>query len=52
VSWYQLRDIADDNRREAERQVPTPPSVCPIDGELLDVRGGVRNCPLGNYRWG
>ena len=53
MSWQQLSDIkkrAEEDRREDQ---VTPPVSCPIDGNRLDVRpDGMRNCPVGNYRWG
>lgn len=51
MSWEQLLNILKENREEARRQDAEPPVACPYDGEILDVRDGVRNCPMGNYRW-
>lgn len=52
MSWEQLQAIMDENRTEAQAAAIEPPSACPIDGEPLDVNAqGVRNCPLGNFRW-
>lgn len=53
MSWEQLANILDENRDYAqtdaeERDMPT---ICPIDGEVLIERNGVRNCPMGNFRW-
>jgi len=52
MPWEQHQAIMRQNRDEARRIQTDPPAACPIDGEVLDVRSdGVRNCPLGNYRW-
>ena len=52
MSWEQLAAIRGENRAEHALVSGQPPVSCPIDGELLDIRGdGVRNCPMGNYRW-
>lgn len=52
MSWHQLKAIIDENRQEARSERSQPPVACPIDGALLDVdKNGVRNCPLGNFRW-
>lgn len=51
MSWGTLREIKRENRDEEQRESLLPPVACPIDGERLDVRANVRNCPLGNYRW-
>lgn len=51
MGWDQLRSIAQENR-EAARREKEPPTVCPICGDILDVRGdGVKNCVFGHYRW-
>jgi hypothetical protein len=36
----------ENKRREAE------PVACPRCGTPLDVRDGIRNCPMGHYRIG
>jgi len=51
MSWWQLKAILDENRAERRADQSREPVTCPIDGELLDVKGAVRNCPMGNYRW-
>jgi hypothetical protein len=52
MSWEQL-DTARDRNREAKRVYDQePPVACPIDGAILEVNSlGVRNCPMGNFRW-
>ena len=52
MSWDQLKAIADEARQAKRDAESTPPTACPIDGEPLDINSrGVRNCPLGNFRW-
>lgn len=52
MSWEQLLDIQNQSRDDARREAGEPPIACPIDGTILDIRGdGVRNCPMGNFRW-
>lgn len=51
MSWEQLGETQKINRQERQRDRQEPPLACPIDGELLDVRDGIRNCPMGNFRW-
>lgn len=51
MGWETLREIAEENRAEAEAAATRIPVSCPLDGAALDVRGDVRNCPMGNYRW-
>jgi len=46
-----LQQIARENREAEERAATAVPDTCPLDGTALEVRGGVRNCPMGNYRW-
>lgn len=51
--FEELLAIRRENRRLEEEAARRPPVECPIDGTPLDVRpDGVRNCPMGNYRWG
>ena len=53
MGWEQLNDMIKENRLEAQRAAAEPPTVCPIDGALLQINQfGVRACPLGNYIWG
>ena len=42
-----LRKAAADQRAE-EQKVPVR---CPRCGARLQVRGAVRNCPMGHWRW-
>lgn len=52
MGWEQLRAILQDARREKERERDEPPIACPIDGAILEIdEGGVRNCPMGNFRY-
>ena len=52
MGWEQLKAILDENRQRRDRLASEPPIACPIDGSILVVRGdGVRNCPMGNFRW-
>lgn len=52
MPWEQLGNIAQRNRQEARQQAMEKPIACPIEGDILDVRDdGIRNCPLGNFRW-
>ena len=51
MSWEQLKAIIDEDKAEARKAKNEPPGACPIDGAILEVRGNVRNCPMGNYRW-
>tara|TARA_Y100000310_G_C20615958_1_gene780634 strand:+ start:1387 stop:1572 length:186 start_codon:yes stop_codon:yes gene_type:complete len=51
MTWNQLKDIKQQNRETVAAERREGPLSCPIDGELLDIRGNIRNCPLGNYRW-
>jgi len=53
MSWEQLADIRRQDSEEARRTRSEPPTACPLDGTPLEVRSdGIRNCPMGNYRWG
>ena len=52
MSWSQLREIREENRREAARQAADPPVECPHDGAPLTVKAdGTRFCPMGNFVW-
>jgi len=52
MPWAQLLNYIKENRRTRAEEQRKPPVACPIDGEILDVRGdGTRNCPLGNFRY-
>lgn len=51
MSWDQLKSILEQNREDA-RASDDPPTICPIDGELLvEAPNGQRSCPMANYRW-
>ena len=50
-SWEKLESIIRENRRSQEWEAAQPPESCPHDGSRLAVRGGIRDCPMGNYRW-
>ena len=51
MSWEKLHTIIKENRERQAQERAELPTTCPIDGELLDTRGDIRNCPLGNYQW-
>jgi len=52
MSWAQLLNIVRENRGDAARVQQDPPVAYPIDGAILVIRAdGIRNCPIGNYRW-
>ena len=55
MSWNQLLSIRTQNAqslRDLNLEVFAP-TVCPIDGELLNIRNdGVRDCPVGNFTYG
>jgi hypothetical protein len=51
MSSDQLKAILEVSRQDISWEASEPPTACPIDGSLLDVRDNVRNCPMGNYRW-
>lgn len=51
MTWETLRDIKRENARLEAEASSLPPVACPIDGTPLQERAGIRNCPLGNYRW-
>ena len=51
MPWEQLRAIQEENRQINKEAKSQPPTTCPIDGQPLDVRGNIRNCPFGNFRW-
>ena len=52
MSWDQLKAITDEAKAVRQKQMSEPPVACPIDGEPLEINSrGVRNCPLGNFRW-
>ena len=50
--YEDLKAIIQTNRDEKKAYDGQPPVSCPWDGTLLDINNrGVRNCPLGDYRW-
>ena len=52
MGYEDLKAILDESRDQRRQEASQPPVACPHDGELLDVGPrGVRNCPLGNFRW-
>lgn len=51
MGWPQLKSTLDENRRMRAAAASKPPTQCPIDGTRLEVRGGIQNCPMGNYTW-
>ena len=52
MSWEQLQAILQENRQTGNTADITPPVACPIDGSILEIGPrGIRNCPLGNFRW-
>ena len=52
MSWEQLQAIIAGDRTERAFNDSQPPVACPIDGEILEIRGNdTRNCPLGNYTY-
>lgn len=52
MGYEGLKAVLDIQREEARQAANQPPVACPIDGEILEVnQRGVRNCPVGNFRW-
>ena len=52
MPWEQLISAWRDTLRRAEWERDQPPRYCPHDGSVLVEReDGVRNCPMGDYRW-
>ncbi len=52
MGYEDLQAILDESRERNRQGQAQPPVACPHDGELLEVNArGVRNCPLGNFRW-
>ena len=55
MGWEQLKPIKDQARQDQRdwNEEQMQPTICPIDGELLNVRAdGVRDCPAGNFTHG
>jgi hypothetical protein len=55
MGWEQLKSIKEQSARDQRdlNREQTQPTVCPIDGELLNIRAdGVRDCPTGNFTSG
>lgn len=50
MSWAELIAIREEQRQLAEADRNAPLVECPICGERLDVRDGIKNCPLGHWR--
>ena len=51
MGWSKLTEIQRLNRQERADQRQQPPLACPIDGVLLEIKGGIRNCPMGNFTY-
>lgn len=51
MGWKQLGAIWRDNQAEHEAEAELPPEECPYDGTPLRVKGRVRWCPMGDYKW-
>ena len=51
MSWNQLKEIIDENRKEARDEKRRGVLSCPIDGSQLDYNPvtGLWNCRMGNY---
>lgn len=52
TGWGTLVDIRKENLEAERAATAAPPVACPICGEVLQVRGDVRNCPWGHWRSG
>lgn len=53
MAWDTLGEIKRENEAAEALATRRGPTACPIDGApLVTGKGDVRNCPLGNYRWG
>ena len=50
MSWTQLIAIREEQRQVAADEKLAPLVDCPVCGEILDVRDGTYNCPLGHFR--
>jgi len=48
--WGTLGEIRKENLEAERAATAVPPVACPICGEVLQVRGDVRNCPFGHWR--
>lgn len=48
--WGGYRAIIDEGREIAKKEREAPVVECPNDGSTLQVRNGVANCPMGDYR--
>lgn len=51
AGWSELQAIRKENQRLEDGASRTPPVACPKCGSLLQVRGNVRGCPFGDFRW-
>lgn len=52
MAWDDLKAILKADKESAREQATRPPDACPIDGTPLEVgKNGVRNCPMGNFRY-
>lgn len=50
-SWQGLLNIYREAQVNRAREMNEAPVACPYDGSVLDIRDGIRNCPMGDYRW-
>lgn len=61
MPWWQLKNIADDQRAWQRSYYALPPDACPYCGTPLEVgqtsgdqnagKMMVRHCPMGDYNW-
>ena len=50
MSWAQLQSIRQEQRQTAQDERTAPLVDCPNCGTPLDVRDGLYNCPMGDFR--
>lgn len=48
--WGGYGALAEQAAAEQKKDREAPPVACPNDGTPLEVRDGVANCPMGDYR--
>ena len=52
MSWEQLKNIKAQAIADSKKPEVKVPEMCPVDGTRLNVNSkGIRDCPLGNFRW-
>lgn len=51
MTWETLRQIKRENREAEDIASARGPIACPRCGDVLRVRGNVRDCPTGDYTW-